>query len=111
MVVVTLAAAILFVAASINSQAFASPNVAVQEQEQIQTTNIEYAQLTIVNDQLTFEVGGTNPVPRTFTLNGLYRSLGGNQRASFVNLLGKLGEQGWQLVEISQDRSIYTFVR
>ena len=86
-------------------------SVTAQQQRVVQSTQVEYAQLMILDEKYTFVVSGTNDVARTFDLAGLYRNLGGRFRPTLVNLLGEIGEDGWRLAEISEDQSVYTFQR
>lgn len=90
---------------TVNSQANAAP---LQDQ---QAAGIQYAQLNVDGQSYIWEPSGLNVQPRSFSLIGLYRSFGGQNRASFVNLLGEIGNDGWQLVDVSQDRTSYTFVK
>lgn len=72
---------------------------------------VEYAQLTISGNVYTFEEGGARFEPRKFDLDGMYRELNGRQRPSLVNLLQAIGTRGWELVDVSQDRDVYVFMR
>lgn len=88
----------------------ATPQVQ-QNRNQMRQSSIQYAQLTISEGNYVFEVSGTNVRPRTFDLRGLYLNLGGRFRPTFTNLLGEIGADGWELVEVSQERDVYTFMR
>lgn len=59
-------------------------------------------------DQVTWDVGG-NDLPRVRQLIAIYRDLGGRQRATAVNLLNVIGQQGWELVQ--SDGAVWTFKR
>ncbi|MEL7496304.1 MAG: hypothetical protein AAFN77_01750 [Planctomycetota bacterium] len=80
-------------------------------QQAANVAGIEYAELRINDDSYTFDVSSSPNLPRSFSLVGLYRNLGGNLRPTKVNLLGEIGADGWQLIDVSNDRSIYTFAR
>ena len=88
-------------------------SVVAQEaaQEQAQPAGFQYAELRINGNQYVFDISGNRVIPRQFDLNSLYRFLGGRQRPSFVNVLGKIGDDGWQLIDVSPDRKTYTFAR
>ena len=92
---------------------FSSTAVTQQAQQAVQNPSqgdFEYAQLIVVgNDQLTFDDGG-NDRPRTRSLKALYAELGGRNRATLVNLLNEIGDDGWELVGSPVD-GIWTFKR
>ena len=79
--------------------------VTAQQEQSVRSAQVEFAQLLILNEKYTFVASGTNNIPRSFDLGGLYRNLGGRYRPTLVNLLGGIGEDGWRLVDISEDRS------
>lgn len=112
-VVVAVACAFVWVAVSMAETQPTSVNAQEVETTQVaQPSGIEYAELRINDGSYVFETSGSTQIPRTFSLNGLYRNLGGRSRnVSRVNLLGVIGEDGWQIVDVSQDRSVYTFAR
>ncbi|MEM7783111.1 MAG: hypothetical protein AAF623_07140 [Planctomycetota bacterium] len=92
----------------ITSNALAPKPPQIQQAQQA-VSGIEYAQLTVSNGRYIFDVGG-NIQPREFDLVGLQRSLGSRERATFVNLLNAIGQEGWEL--IPRDSSgIYLFKR
>jgi hypothetical protein len=82
-------------------------STAPRQTDSEQANRFSYAQLTIQeNDQVTWDAGG-NDLPRVRQLNALYRDLGGNQRATVMNLLNAIGQQGWELVQT--DQATWTF--
>ena len=90
----------------------ASPNlgVAVAPQQSQSVSTFAYSQLTIEDDQFSFDEGGVEPV-RARTLTALMRFLGSNERPTFVNLLNAIGSRGWELVEFNTAENVVTFKR
>ena len=86
----------------------ATPALSQQGNRVQQLDSISYAQLTIKGNEVTWDPGG-NEISRTDTLNVTYRRLGGNQRATLVNLLNVIGSDGWDLVQI--ENNVWTFKR
>ncbi len=69
-----------------------------------------YARLIIdENDNATWHDGVMNRLPQTYSVDALYRRLGGSSRANVVNLLNEIGNDGWELV--TTDEATYTFKR
>ena len=91
-----------------SSSSGVTPQQPIRQQR---TAAVEYAELTIQDGGYTFTVSGTNVRPRTYNLDGLYRFLGGQNTPNFVNLLGQIGSDGWTLVDVDPQRSVYLFKR
>lgn len=104
-------ALLLLIGALIAATSFAAGPAQVNgTYPQASSSTWEYAQLTLVGqDQVIWSPSGTNIIPQTRTLRDQYGRLGGNQRATFVNLLGQIGADRWELVTVVE--STWTFKR
>jgi hypothetical protein len=103
--------AVLVIGGGFAAYSYAAPTLSQQslQTQQRRSGTIAYAQLTIQGqDKVTWDEGGTS-IPRVDTLAGTTNRLGGSPRASVVNLLNAIGNNGWELVEITSN--VYTFQR
>ena len=90
---------------AVYSIAAPAPQQSRRGQEQL--SGFSYAQLTFTGEeQVTWDFGGNVP-PRTRTLGVTYRELGGNLRATEINLLNLIGQDGWELVQADNNVRIF----
>ena len=80
-----------------------------QQVQQKRSSALAYAQLTIQGENQAIWDEGGNAIPRVDTLDGTYRRLGGTSRTSVVNVLNAIGNNGWELVEVTSN--VWTFKR
>lgn len=83
---------------------------AQQAVEATPVSGVEYAQLTIAGEALTWDEGG-NQLPQPRNMIALQRQLGSNARPSMVNLLNAIGDDGWLLVSNNDSQTIWNFMR
>lgn len=102
---------LLLIGAVIACTAYAaSPPQANQTVQQNRSNKWEYAELNLeAENQVTWAPSGSNVIPQVRTFRDLYGRMGGGQRATFVNLLGQIGADGWELV--TTDQATWTFKR
>jgi len=98
------------IASTQQGSTFVSTQARSQTASAQQITRFAYARLSINDQQYTWDVGGLQ-VPQTRTLLATIRSLGSQQRPTFVNLLNAIGNQGWELVPNSEGAGEFLFKR
>lgn len=110
----SLVAAFLIVGAVIAVTSFAaSPQQTSRTTQSVQrpaTQTWQYAELTYEgDDKIIWSPSGTNEIPQIRTIRDQYSRFGGRHRATFVNLLGEIGADRWELITV--DESMWTFKR
>ena len=81
----------------------------VATQQRATQNSWEYGRLIIEGDEATWQGGETSAPLQIFSVDGLYRRLGGRSRSNLTNLLNTIGNDGWELV--ATDEIIWTFKR
>ena len=112
-VVIVSALTILFAAVlfSMNALQSSAKTTAVPAGKASQTSvaaSWEYSRLQVSGKSVTWMIGDINFVVRTQTVSQLNLQLGGKQpNPSFSSLLNTIGDNGWELVQISGSTWIF----
>ncbi len=87
----------------------ASSQAAPQAQQGQQTaTGNEFGRLRVQDTDVVMWLIGGNQNPRTETVRGLYRRLGGRGNGTFADLLDQIGSDRWDLVQVSGNDWIFS---
>jgi hypothetical protein len=81
----------------------------VVSQQRVRATTWEYGRLVVSGDEASWQGGESDAPIQVFSLDGLYRRLGGTSRSNINNLLNQIGKDGWELV--AADEVTWTFKR